>query len=396
MDEELDLGRYTAAIRRHARVIVAVMVIGAAMGLAYGARAPYVASGTITWVDRAAELSSAGIDPDDVDLRQAVNQVTAVLVADGFEESLDVDASVDATGVFTEEQDSVLVFVEADSVGDAERAASQATEVARRTYVDEVRTLTDGVSANFARAGETLALQLESIDRQVAAASAAQTTLTETLLAQAEIIRGRQADLADQRSALEAYSASLDQDMRFQTPSTPERQRSPALMAVVGAVVCGLLAVGVIAVAAALDRRIRTRRDLDRIGLTDLLGGVSRDLEPGELDLVAAAIERAANRTGHHRVQLVPVDGSSEIALAQAFVSRLDSLEVVDRPPLERDASETASAATDSLSVVVVRWGRDSRVSTMSVANRLAAASDSPVAVLLIDIPRRELIRIEQ
>jgi hypothetical protein len=165
---------------------------------------------------------------------------------------------------------------------------------------------------------------------------------------------------------------------------------------VLGGVLGGVVVVGIVAVRTALDRRIRTRRDLERLGLVNLIGVVSRVLEPSEIDVTSAAIKQAANRAACDTVQLVPVGGDRPTDIAQQFVGRLDPLEVIARPPIEVDASATADAAPTSLNVVLVRWGRDDKMSTMSVANRLAAASGSPIAVLLVDVPQREFAWIER
>jgi hypothetical protein len=396
MDEELDLGKYSAAFRRARRPIVAVVLVGSLLGLFVGVRAPSVWSGTLTWVDRAAELDAAGVDPANVDVRQAVVQVVSVLDGEGFEATLDDGASVGASAVLTETGGTVAVEIEAGSPGAVERTADRVVELAGETYVGEVRTQVDGIAANFQRRTETLNQQLQSIDEQILAAGVEQTTLTEGLLAQAQVIRTDLAEAVDQLAALDAYIAVLDQDIRFRTAGVPERARPAALMVVLGAVLGGLVAAGIVAAVTALDRRIRTRRDLERLGLVNLVGVVSRGLETSEIAVASAAVKLAANRAACDSVQLVPVGEGGRTGIAQQLVDRLDPMEVAARQPIEVDASATVDAAPTSLNVLLVRWGRDDRVSTMSAANRLAAVSGTPIAVLLVDVPKREIAWIER
>ena len=75
------------------------------------------------------------------------------------------------------------------------------------------------------------------------------------------------------------------------------------MMAVLGGLGAGMLACGAVALVAAFDRRIRTRRDLDRLGLDNLLGVVSTRRTDSELDVLAAALRQAEE----HRMSLVPL-----------------------------------------------------------------------------------------
>jgi hypothetical protein len=396
MDNELDLGRYSSALRRRARVIVVLAVVGALVGLLVALRSQYVTTATIAWIDRAAELDSAGVDPDNVDVRQALTQVASTLDGDGFESTLSDDASVSAVAVLTETGGSVSVVVGADSPGAVTRAMAQVAEVASQTYVHEVRAQVDGIVGNFQRQADTLGGQLDSIEQQIAAAGDDQTTLTEGLLVQAETLRADRAEAVDQGTALEQYAAALEQDLRLQTVTGPKRPRPPIAMAIAGGLLGAALAAGGVLLMAALDHRIRSRRDLERIGLTGLLGVLSSKPDDAELDVLAGAVAQTARRAGRAVVQFVPVSDQRPVHLADVLGPRAADVVMHDRRPLQTDASETVAAAAEALGVITVVWGRDTRVSTMSAANRLAAVAGSPIGVVLVGIPRREIDRIER
>lgn len=397
MEDELDLGRYAAALRRRIRLIVAVAAVGALVGLAVGVTSPMTMSGSLEAIDRSAELDAAGVDPDNIDVRPVMARIAARLNSDGFESRLDDDDTrVTAIAVVTGGSGSVAVAVSGASDEAVDQASGLVVNEASAMYADEMSDLIGGIGATFERSAQTAQSRLEVVEEQVAAAGPDQTTLTEGLLVQAEELRTEQAENLDQAAALERYEANLVGDLVLVGASTPVRSRSPLTMAIAGGLAGLVLAAGAVALRTAFDRRIRSRRDLDRLGLANLAGAVSADVTDSELDVLAGVLRQVAGRFESDLIQLVPVSGATQERLAAELTTRLDGTSVEARRPLDEDALATMSSAGTALNVLTVAWGRDDRDEVALASNRLAAASDIPIAVVLVGVPKRELDGIER
>lgn len=396
MDNELDFGRYWSAFRRRRTLIALAVALGAVSGLILGLSAPLVASSILVPVDRSAQLDSAGIPPELINFRQVVGRVASELESESFAETLSDDSSVDATIVTTGDPPPVIgLTVRSSSQASVAQALDQASTFASTVYAAEFGRLYDGIVANFEEQLASRRIRLEAIEAQAAAVTGEQVVLAEGLLVSAERARSDIAELENEVAAAQRLSAGLGSDLFVLGESDAERARPPVIMALVGGVVAGGLALVLLALWVAFDRRIRTRRDLSRIGLDELIGVVSvRPEADGEV--LAGALRRAVQRTGTRSVQLVPVSQAGAIPLGEIVMGCGDIGEVVDRATLGSDAAETMREAPNVLTVVKVAWGRDSPTTVMSVVNRLAAASSAPIGVVLVGVPRTELPYVER
>ena len=396
MDNELDLGKYSAAIRRRRWVIAAAVGLGAIVGFTAGWRAPLSSTRTLVPVDRSAELDSAGVLPENVDIGSILQQVAATLSSDSFDSELPPDSSVTAREVITEDSASILLEVSAPSESQFDRTLATAASAAASQYAAGLRRTIDRVTVSTQARIEAGRSALASIEQQLAIAGSDQPNLIERLLIGAEDIRATIGEDEGEVAALQGLSADVDGDLRPLDGADPARSRPPLILAVLGGAGAGLFACGIVVLVAAFDRRIRTRRDLERIGLTNLLGVLSKLETDTELDVLAGALRQAANRASTKMIQLVPVSASAAASRAEQLSRGDHPLEIHERPPITVDAVETMRHAPDSLNVIMITWGQDDTTASMSTANRLAAATSTPIGVVLVAVPATETEFVER
>ena len=393
MDNELDLGRYSSAFRRRRLLIAVAVVLGAALGLVVALRAPLGSSASLVPINRAAELASANVDPDDIDVVQVLGQVAAAINADSFGDQLADGSEIDARVIVTADAAVVLLSTSASSETALDRILELALSASAAVYGDEIRTRIEGVTENYTDGLDSRKARLASLEQQASAAGADQTTLVEGLLLAAESARAEISRREDQILAIERLAGRLDDDLRVVETTAPSRSAPAVAMVALGGLGAGLVALGGVALVAAFDRRIRTRRDLDRIGLTNLLGAVA--VGSHDLAIVEGAIRQSAIRLGARSIQFVPVTSAGTIPLAD-HLSSADLPEVWDRPPLDVDAGETIPSSTDAFNIVKVAWGKDTSLKTAAVANQLSAASEFSIGIILVGVPVSELPYIER
>jgi hypothetical protein len=395
VDNEVDLTRYSAGLRRHLRLIMAAAVVGAVLGLVVGALSPFTSSTTLVAIDRSAELAAAGVRTTEFDRRPVFTRIAAALDQAEFESTPGVE--VDARAFLTESDGAVVVEVFGGSEADVDEAQAAVLAQARSVYVEEMRGLLGGIEQIFDQAAASAMTEIGRLEQQVASADTSRTALIDGLLVQIEQLRTTAVTATDNAAALRRIQGSLENDLVVQRSDTPERARPALLLAVAGAAVGFIVSAGAILLYVGIDKRIRSRRDLERIGLHDLVGTLSASPPAeGEVAILAGALLQAANRSQRTAIQLVPISGPADPELAARLQAHLDGIEIHARASLDLDAGDTMRSAPSVLSIVLVGWGRDDRVAVTTAVNRLAAASGTEAGVVLVGVPARELGTVER
>ena len=397
-DADVDFSRYSFALRRSRKLIAVAALLGALLGAAVAGTAPLQVTLQLRPVQSSAVLKNAGLEVSDLDLDEIAGVVAARLGSESFELQL-VDEFGSALGIVVIPpalgQTATTVTVSGGSSEIIDDVALRITEEAQAVYAAEVskesRAVESDVKGQIETATERLAETLAVIDQ----ARSDQDFLVEGLLVEAERWKREIDTLSAQAAAIVLVDVSAGDDLRRFGDDQAERPRSPITLAIGGAVAGALAAVFVVLGRASLDRSIRTRRDLERLGLTDMVAAISRDATPAEIGLAAASCNAVAERRGLESIQVVSVSGPAATTLVEQVSTACAMIELVARPPLSVSVDETVAALENSVTSISVQWGKDTASSVVLAANQLAAAGAGEIIVLLYDIPVRELQHVE-
>ena len=398
MDNDLDLSRYAASLRRNALWIGAVALLGLLVGVFAATRSDYIQTIRFQAVPKVAELSSVGLISTEFDFEAIVDLIVDDANQDPVEDRLaeQVGKSVDLTAFRDVERLAIRVVVKSSSAESTARAGELYTDRARAKYLDELSRDLIQLQAGITERRLTTLAQIEDTDAQLEAAGAGQQTLVEGLLVYRQELIDRLNRLDAQYAAIERFGTDTDQDLRatvFEDPS----QTSPVKLGVLGLFGLGGLALALTLALSAIDQTLRTRRDLSNVGLTDLVAVIPRP--PTDLALHSAqrAIDALASALDTQAVQIIPVSDRGNGAML-APLQRLDPscCEVTVRRPTTVGPEAVGHASRSGASIVAVEWGRDKRADVVRTANELSAAGAQHVGVLFYGVPAKELSRVER
>lgn len=401
MDNEVDFSKYGSSLRRARLIIIGAALVCGALGALYSMRSPYQSTFTLQPVERIAELAAAGVPADELDTRTIMEVIAATISSNAGEAALQasVDESVEVSASASPNLDvnAVTVTVSADTEEAVSQAVDEIIASAAELFERELGVTVAGVRADAQRRLAASQERLDAVTELISSASNDQTLLVDGLIVESQKWKADIDDTVAQIDALDSYEQQLRDDVRALGVDTPEK--SPGLVvAGVGGLLAGLVVSSIVVLLiAAFDHSIRSRRDLTRIGLDNLVGVLPREAQQPDLDLALGALRRTAQTAGFTAIQIVPVAAQPDLADFRREITRmLDGSDTISlRRPLREDAHDTTEAAPSSLSAVAIRWGKDDTNDVIACANALSAIGASSVSVLLYDVPRSEIAHVE-
>jgi hypothetical protein len=357
----------------------------------------YTTAFTVQANPQYAALASAGVLPEVLGVSQAVDVIASELSLKSFERDLgagDSKFSIETKRI--EDSNAIAVNVSASTqtaVGDAvEEIATRSMSI----YQGEINaSLSELTRLDDQR--KTLAEgRLAVVDDLLSKARTDQQTLVEGLIVE----RGRlidSIDSIDARSGLiERYGESSGSQVRT-LGLVPVTRGIGTIQGILFGLIGGsAVVIGATLALTAIDRRIRSRRDLQRLGLPDLVAVIPRSISESSLRSARAALDTLGGKSTSHTVQLVPVESGGSLVWADDLTKIASSKVHVELcGSVDVDPNATGHAADCGTTILAVKWGRDRRNEVVRAANEFAAAGSPAIAVILYDVPDAEVSTVE-
>jgi hypothetical protein len=397
VDNDLDLGRYAAGLRRHARAIASIALLTLIAGSVVALRSRVTESVQFRAFPKVVELDSVGLDTEQFDVDKVMDIIAALANEDRFESEIGEAVGADVKVSARRDLEKPLVMIKIGAASeDLVVAADQAvTERLSTTYIEEFQADLIRVRTGAERRQTLLEEQLADVDAQLAAAGPNQQTLVEGLLVErqrlTEQITGQDVIL----TAVERFDTSLPGDLRRSTLDEPDR-RSPLLLGGLGLIAGTVVSVLGVLLLVALDRSVRTRRDLNRVGLHDLLGVVPQPSTPTAIVATRRAITHAAAVHKATVAQIVPLSAATEVSWMDTIDGAVHgTCQFELRKPTTESPEAFEFADDTTITVLAVAWGCDRREKVVRAANEFAAAGSPHIAIVLCGVPPKETSGVE-
>jgi hypothetical protein len=387
-DTDLDLTRFVRALNYGRKWILATSAVGLLFGVLLGFRSP-TAQAVVSLQPDHKQLVEGGVIVE-LDTNSMLKLTASDLASEAYLNRLksQLGVKLTITPTFSADRGDIQVVIEGDGKQNAESAATMMIVEAQARYAEEF-----SGPAN------------ESLTRLNGLLEAAQTRRTdiETRLQQAPagpLADGLILDMEQQSTQVSRVQASASAlstivgNAKFELKATSietSKTHKIILYPVALAVAAGLLCAGWIVVRAAFDRKIRTRRDFERLGIHSLLGSLPVSHDATDDAIVGAAI---ASTSAHHKSHAVSVKSSPQADDAIAGIARavnndgtLTSVEIL--PGLDVSPLAITSAEAADLTTLVVEWGAIHAECLVQRVNQLSTAGAKQVCVVLVGVPDR-------
>ena len=387
-DSDLDLTRFVRAIR-HGRIwILGAAVLGLLFGALLGFRS-LGAAATVSFQPTHKKLVESdfivGLDTDSM-LQLTASDLASEVFLNKLESQ--VGSTVAVVPTFSSGSGNIQVQVEADSKKVAASAATIVIAEAQSRYAVE-----------FSRpAGESLT----RLNGLIAAAEKRRADIQERLrqTSPGPLADGLILDLEQQSTQVSKVQASAstlativkNAPSELQATSIEISKTHKIILYPLGlALVAALLCAGWIVARAAFDRKVRTRRDLERLGIHSLLGSLPVSHDVTDAAIVGSAISStSADQTSHLApVVSTPQANGAVTAIAQAVNGDGRPNSVVVLPGLDIDPAAITSAGSADLTTLIVEWGAVRAETLVQRVNQLSAAGAKQVCVVLVGVPDR-------
>jgi hypothetical protein len=312
------------------------------------------------------------------------------LASEAFHNQLEaeVGSALTVSTTFDSDAGNIRVSIEADSKKTAQSAATLIIAEAKQSY-----------ARGFSRpAAESLTRLTGLVDAATARRKDIEASLQQT--PPGPLADGLILDLEQQStqvSKIQASAAALttivaDAKNELQATSIETSKTHNIILYPVGlAIAAALLCAGWIVARAALDRKVRTRRDLDRLGIHSLVGSLPVSYDAKDAAIVGAAISSASADQKSHMVSVksTPQTDEAMTALADAVNGNGTGSLVEVLPSLDAGSLAITSARAASLTTLVVGWGAITAEALVQRVNQLSAAGAKQVGIVLTGVPDR-------
>ena len=387
-DSDLDLTRFVRALS-HARIwIMGAAMFGLLLGALLGFRSRGAAA-TVSFQPNHKKLVESdfivGLDTD------SMLQLTASdLASESFLIKLEskVGNTVAVVPKFSTGSGNIQVHIDADSKKVAASAATVVIAEAQARYATE-----------FSRpAGESLT----RLNGLIVAAEKRRADIQERLqqTSPGPLADGLILDLEQQSTQVSKVQASAstlativkNAPSELQATSIEISKTHKIILYPLGlALVAALLCAGWIVARAAFDRKVRTRRDLERLGIHSLLGSLPVSHDVTDAAIVGSAISSTSADKFSHLAPVVstPQANGAVAAIAQAVDGDGRPNSVVVLPGLDIDPVAITSAESADLTTLIVEWGAVRAETLVQRVNQLSAAGAKQVCVVLVGVPDR-------
>jgi hypothetical protein len=372
-----EVARYRWALRRHLRDIVIVAVVGMLLGALLVGASTFTSMQRIAVDDASDVLASTGMTtafsdlPPIHEVRDFLND--PVLVTDAPDGVTTLATLDPTTGT------GVLLTVEGP---DREAATETATSMVSGldTWIGERRrAAADDLIAVVADQRTRVDERLAALDQEIASLPSTDALRDAFLDERADLV-SRRLSYDGQEQALNAYANSARRLTIIESES--ESSNSRWLWGIVGLILGALLAAIAVLVFAHTDRRVRTRTDLGRVTVGEILpvvpsGGSER---ARSVKVVDQAMRRLA---GDRPVTIVPVANGGE-EVAAGLVGELSGVTLTDL-----DAGSGLDGSTVFLAVAAGK----AHAEDVARATQYLAALGHPPAGAILGVPVSELRR---
>ncbi len=391
-DDQPDLRHYTAALWRQWPVPIAVAVILTAVFALLPSSSSTLVTGKVALVDESGLAVSLGL-PKEIGTRYSSPQaLLAVARAEDFRLAVAKTLGFHAS-VATSAEDGPGTVTISSTSEDADRAAAivsaNLTELIKRRRELRASTTAAAIAANEERLA-TFQKRLTALDQTLSGLDDPRSALAAGLLAERESLLSDRTDVENMTAGFDQLDKLSVGGISLIEPSRLDVSSSKAKKAAYGFVFGGLIGVGVVLAMAFFDRRLRTRRDVERIaGTGALLGVLTRDGNDEGALAVAAAIAAIDGPT----VRLVPA-GPKVDAGAVADGLRTAAAGSVTLPTIAVASSAATAAAAGpaaGAAVVLVQAG-SAREDDLAIAlDRLHNAGVAVAGVVLTNLAGRRV-----
>jgi hypothetical protein len=195
-----------------------------------------------------------------------------------------------------------------------------------------------------------------------------------------------------QASAATLSTIVKDASTELQATSIETSKTHKIILYPIGlAIAAALLCAGWIVAKAAVDRKVRTRHDLERLGIHSLLGSLPVSHDATDAAIVGAAVSStSADQTSHLApVISTPQADEAMAAIAQAVNGDRHPTSLVVLPGLDVDPAAVTSAGSANLTTLIVEWGAVRAETLVQRVNQLSAAGAKQVCIVLVRVPDR-------
>lgn len=373
-------------------------IVGLALGLVVAARSSFSSTFTLQAVPRRAELSAVGIDPDQLDTDVILDVIQGSLVREDFDNTVSalIGATVAIESVRVVGSKVLTVTVSSDTAAAVDAGVTEVLKLSQAIYVKEASSSLGVVHQLFETRLKDANRHLASVETILQQATGDQQTLIEGMIVERQRATAEIDNATTVLRALDRYEQNVSNDLRDLGRVPAERSFGRVKLAlagaILGAILCSLAVLG----RTAFDRRIRTRKDLSRVGIDDLAAVIQA--QPTEESFVSAnaSIVSLVTRLGATSAQLVPVgptgDQATLVRLAETFQSPAT---VTLQPAASLSATAAKNASSFGVTILAVRWGKDDRNAMVRVANELSSAGTKHISVLLYAVPSNEVSNVE-